>query len=236
MPDGFEGRSVVVTGGTGALGTAVVQNLVDQGARVRVPVLDPGEIDRFALATDDRVQLVVGVDVCDPDAAESFFQGSPDPLWASIHIAGGFAMGPICETGVDVFDQMMTTNARTCFVCCRAAAQIMRSAGAGGRIVNVAARNGIMPELGAGMVAYTASKAAVAAITQSLGAELASDDIWVNAVAPSIIDTRANRAAMPDAAHEDWPTPEALAETICFLASSSNTSTRSAVVPVYGRS
>ena len=87
---------------------------------------------------------------------------------------------------------------------------------------------------GAGMAAYTASKAAVAALTEALGEELVADGILVNAVAPSIIDTPANRAAMPDADNSLWPKPEELAETIVFLASPENTTTRSAVVPVYG--
>lgn len=235
MSPEFNGRLVVVTGGTGALGTAVVSHLIDAGARVRIPVRVEGELGHFPHADSLSVELVLGVDMCDPDAAGSFFAGANDPIWASIHLAGGFAMGPICETGVDVFDDMMTTNARTCFVSCRAAAARMRGQPGGGRIVNVAARNALFPELGADMVAYTASKAAVAAITQSLGAELASEGIWVNAVVPSTIDTRANRLAMPDADHEAWPSCESIAETICFLASPENRATRSALVPVYGR-
>jgi NAD(P)-dependent dehydrogenase (short-subunit alcohol dehydrogenase family) len=144
-------------------------------------------------------------------------------------------MGPICETDVEVFDEMMRKNARTCYVSCRAAARRLRAHEGGGRIVNVAARNALFPELGSNMVAYTASKAAVGAITQALGAELASDRIWVNAVVPSTIDTPANRRDMPDADHDTWPTCAEIAETICFLASPENRATRSALVPVYGR-
>ena len=103
-----------------------------------------------------------------------------------------------------------------------------------GRIVNVAARPALVPT--AEMTAYAASKAAVAALTLSLAEELAPSGIWVNAVVPSIIDTAANRAAMPDANHASWPTPEEIAETIAFLASPQNEATRGALVPVYGRS
>ena len=106
----------------------------------------------------------------------------------------------------------------------------------GGRIVNVAARPALEPRLGAGMVAYTAAKAAVAAITQSLAEELARDGIWVNAVAPSILDTPANRAAMPDSDHAAWPGLDHVAETIAFLASPDNHVARGGVIPVYGRS
>ncbi len=131
----------------------------------------------------------------------------------------------------------------TCFLCCRAAARRIRESLTpdggrpdGGRIVNVAARPALEPRLGAGMVAYTAAKAAVAAITQSLAEELAGEAIWVNAVAPSILDTAGNRAAMPDADHSAWPKLDDVAETIAFLASPDNRTTRGGVIPVYGRS
>ncbi|HXA70907.1 MAG TPA: SDR family NAD(P)-dependent oxidoreductase, partial [Stellaceae bacterium] len=124
----------------------------------------------------------------------------------------------------------------SCYLCCRAAVAGMRKGGGGGRIVNVAARPALEPRQGAGMSAYAASKAAVAALTQALGEELAGDGILVNAVAPSIMDTPANRAAMPKAKHELWPKVEEVAATILFLASTENRVTRSAVAPVYGRS
>ena len=108
--------------------------------------------------------------------------------------------------------------------------------GAGGRIVNVAARPGLEWRTGAGMAAYTASKAAVAALTVALAEEVAKAGILVNAVAPSIMDTAANRQDMPNADHALWPKVEEVAATICFLASPENRVTRGAVVPVYGRS
>jgi NAD(P)-dependent dehydrogenase (short-subunit alcohol dehydrogenase family) len=106
----------------------------------------------------------------------------------------------------------------------------------GGRIVNVAARPALEPRLGAGMVAYTASKSAVAALTQALAQETTDEQIWVNAVAPSVLDTPANRAAMPAADYRRWVSPADLAEMITFLASSANRVTRGAVIPVYGGS
>ena len=110
----------------------------------------------------------------------------------------------------------------------------MRNTGEGGRIVNVAAKPALIPV--GGMVAYSASKAAVASMTQSLGEELASDGIFVNAIVPSVMDTPANRRGMPDADHRQWPSVAAVASTIAFLLSPSNTATRSGLVPVYGRS
>jgi len=125
-------------------------------------------------------------------------------------------------------------NFVTCFLCCRAA--VIAMAKRGGRIVNVAARPALEWRSGAGMAAYTASKAAVAALTVALAEEVAKQDILVNAVAPSIMDTPANRQAMPKADYAAWPKVEEAAATIVFLASPENRVTRGAIVPVYGKS
>lgn len=236
MPLNFGGRNVVVTGGTGALGTAVVDLLVRQGATCHIPSLKPEELDRFELKSHPQVRVRTGVELTDEGAVESFYSAfRPSmPLWASIQIAGGFGMAPAESISKADFVSMMQGNALTCFLCCREAVKKMK--GSGGRIVNVAARPGLMPELGAGMVPYTASKAAVAAITQALGAEVAGEGILVNAVVPSIMDTRANRKAMPSADHSKWPKLEEVAATIAFLASPENAVTRGGLVPVYGRS
>ena len=126
---------------------------------------------------------------------------------------------------------MIAMNARTCFLATREAARALR--GRGGRIVNVAARPALVPT--AGLVAYAASKAAVVAITQGAAAELSAEGIFVNAIVPSIIDTPANRAAMPDADFARWPKPTELAAAIAYLASPANALTSGALVPVYGR-
>jgi NAD(P)-dependent dehydrogenase (short-subunit alcohol dehydrogenase family) len=234
----FSGAHVVVTGGTGALGTAVVAALRQAGAICHVTNLVAGELDHFAHKNDPDVHVTSGVDLADEAAVARFYASLP-PLWASIHIAGGFAMAPIAETTTADFEAQFRMNTLSVFLCSRAAVTAIRARNTsggdnkGGRIVNVAARPGIEPRLGAGMAAYTASKAAVAALTQALGEELAGEEIWVNAVAPSIIDTPANRAAMPDAPHQRWVAPAALAELIAFLASPENRVTRGAVVPVY---
>ncbi|MFM9994517.1 MAG: SDR family NAD(P)-dependent oxidoreductase [Phycisphaerales bacterium] len=240
----FDGLGVVVTGGTGALGSAVVARLLAGGARCVVPVFKADELRRFPFAADPRVRVFEGIDLCDEPAVERFYEQAAAfaPLWASLHVAGGFAIGPAAGVSKAEFMLMMQSNALTCFLCSREAVKRMRlrvgssPAPAGGRIVNVAARPGVIPELGAGMVAYTASKAAVAAITQSLAAEVVADGILVNAVVPSIMDTHANRKAMPDADHAKWPKVEDVAATICFLASPRNSVTRGALVPVYGKS
>jgi NAD(P)-dependent dehydrogenase (short-subunit alcohol dehydrogenase family) len=130
--------------------------------------------------------------------------------------------------------QQIDMNLMSCLLCCRAAVNAM--ADNGGRIVNVAARAALEWRSGAGMTAYTASKAAVAALTSALAEEVAKDGILVNAVAPSIMDTPANRKAMPKADYSLWPKVEEVAATIMFLASPENRVTRGGVVPVYGKS
>jgi NAD(P)-dependent dehydrogenase (short-subunit alcohol dehydrogenase family) len=125
-------------------------------------------------------------------------------------------------------------NLVSCFLCCRAAVNAMT--GKEGRIVNVAARPALEWRSGAGMTAYTASKAAVGALTVALAEEVAKQGILINAVAPSIMDTPANRKAMPKADHAAWPKVEEVTRTILFLASPENKVTRGAIVTVYGRS
>ncbi len=124
-------------------------------------------------------------------------------------------------------------NLVSCFLCCRAAIGAMKG---DGRIVNVASRQALEPRSGAGMTAYTIAKSGVATLTIALAEEAAKDGILVNAVAPSIMDTAANRKAMPKANFDAWPKIEEVATTILFLASPENRVTRGAVVPVYGKS
>ncbi len=232
----FAGSHVVVTGGTGALGSAVVAALRQAGAHCHVTNLVAAELDRFAHKGDPQVTVHSGIDLADEAAVRRFYAALP-PLWASVHLAGGFAMAPVGEMSAADFDGQFRLNALPCFLCSAAAVRAFRArrdGRKGGRIVNVAARPALEPRLGAGMTAYAAAKAAVSAFTQALGEELAGEEIWVNAVAPSILDTPANRAAMPDAPHERWVGLAAIAEVIAFLASPDNKVTRGAVIPVYG--
>jgi NAD(P)-dependent dehydrogenase (short-subunit alcohol dehydrogenase family) len=229
----YSGRSVVVTGGTGALGIAVVRALATAGARCFVPWAIAAEAAAFPLKNQAR--LDGPLDLADEAAVAGYYR-SVGKLWASIHLAGGFAMTPAAETGKAALLAMLETNLVTCQLCSAAALKAMRAGGQGGRIVNVAARAALEPRSGAGMAAYVASKAAVAALTQATAEEVAGDGILVNAVAPSIMDTPANRAAMPKAKHDLWPKVEEVAATILFLASPANRVTRGAVVPVYGKS
>jgi len=209
----MQGKHVVVTGGRGALGKGVVELLTSRGAIVHVA-------DRPEASLDNEAGAI------------AFYAALP-PIWASIHLVGGFAMSKIADTSLADFEAQWRLNAATCFLCCREAVKSIRKTTDGGRIVNVAARPVVSPV--GGMTAYVAAKASVASITQSLAVELLSERILVNAVLPSTIDTPANRASMPDADHAKWPTPLEIAEAIHFLASPQNTLTSGTLVPVYGR-
>jgi len=229
----FRDRHVVVTGGTGALGSALVAMLLDAGAVCHVPWVDAGELQQFPHRSHTHVRLVEA-DLTDETSVAKLYDGAPR-LWASIHVAGGFAMEAVAKTSKTALMQQLDTNVVSCFLCCSAAVRTLAKSEAGGRIVNVAARPGLEWRSGAGMAAYTASKAAVAALTVSLAEEVVKQGILVNAVAPSIIDTQANREAMPKADHAAWPKVDEIACTILFLASPDNRVTRGAVVPVYGK-
>ncbi len=229
----FRDRHVVVTGGAGALGTAVVSALVEAGAVCRVPCFDEAEAQRFHWRGHKQVTVIVSGSLAEEATVDRVYRDVA-PLWASIHIAGGFAFGALRDTSVATIRQQLDMNLVSALLCCRAAIKAM--SGSGGRIVNVAARAGLEWRSGAGMVAYTASKAAVAALTAALAEEVAKEGILVNAVAPSIMDTPANRRDMPKADHALWPKVEEVAATIAFLASPDNHVTRGAVVPVYGKS
>jgi len=212
MDTDFAGRNVFVTGGHGALGEAVVKLLRERGATVNAPAKHE-------------------LDLTDEAAVTRAYAALPS-LWASVHLAGGFAAAPLLDTTLAAFRAQHEINGQTCFLCCREAARAMK--GRGGRIVNVASRPAVVPV--AGIVAYATSKAVVAALTQHLAVELRDEDILVNAVLPSIIDTEANRRAMPKADHSAWPKTGEIARVIAWLASPVQTLTSGALVPVYGRS
>jgi NAD(P)-dependent dehydrogenase (short-subunit alcohol dehydrogenase family) len=226
---------VVVTGGTGALGTAVVGALIAAGAACHVPYRSEEEARHFPHRDSSQVSLTALGDLSD-EAAVNTFYGGLSKLWASIHIAGGFAFAPIEKSDKTLLMGQIESNLVSAYLCSRAAVSAFRRAGGGGRIVNIAARPALEPRSGANMTAYAASKAALAALTQALAEEVVKDGILVNAVAPSTMDTAANRKSMPKADFSLWPKVEEVAATILFLASPENAVTRGAIVPVYGKS
>jgi NAD(P)-dependent dehydrogenase (short-subunit alcohol dehydrogenase family) len=225
MSLGLEGKQVIITGGDGGLGRAVVEAFAAAGAECHLPTLS-------AAGADMRpgVRVTGKVDLTDDGAVTAYFAGLP-PLWASVHLAGGYAAKPIADTTRSDLDRQLQLNLVTAFLCCREAVKAMRRSG-GGRIVNVGAR--VVEAPIAGAVAYSVSKAGVAALTRALAIETRGDGILVNAILPSIIDTPANRAAMPKADTARWPKPDELARAILWLASPDNLLTSGALLPVYG--
>lgn len=235
----LEDKHIVVTGGTGSLGKAVVELLLESGATCTIPLHDPNEVDGFPYSSDDRVQILKGFDLANEEQTEYLYKDAANnfgSVWGSIHTAGGFGMGNIEDTGLDEFMQQFNINTLTCYNCCRSAIRHMRKSGQGGRIVNVASRPALEPRQGKGMSAYATSKAAVAALTQALAEEVVSDNILINAVAPSIIDTKPNREAMSGSDFEKWPKPKQIARQMLYLVSPANEVTRGSIVTVYGKS
>lgn len=228
---GLSGRHVVISGGVGALGRAVVDLFGREGAICHVPVRGPAP----PLARSG-VDFVPGVDLTSESAVTTFYAALPNALWASVHLAGGFAMGGITETSLGDLRSQIDMNVVTTFLCCREAVRRfrIRSGGGGGRIVNVASRAAVQP--GGHMTAYSLAKAAVVSLTATLAEELKTEQILVNAVAPGIIDTPTNRSAMPDLTASHLVTPIEIASVIVWLASPENSVASGAVIPVYGNS
>ncbi len=226
----FKDRHIVVTGGTGSLGQHIVSLLLEQGGTCWIPRFGEQPPD-LPFAGHERVHICADVDLTKPDQVTTFFAEMPS-LWASIHVAGGFAMSSIGDTSLEDFEDMWRMNTVSSFLSCQAAVKRMRESNTGGRIVNVAARPAVEPC--GGMLAYTTSKAGVAALTECLAREVSKDGILVNGILPATIDTPSNRSAMPDADHKSWPKPSEIAEAVRFLVSPNNALTSGALLPVYG--
>src|SRR5579864_2860289 len=236
----LENRVAIISGGTGALGRAVAQYFVESGARVAIPWVVEPEVPMLKKRLGDRFSdanvLLKRADVGDESQIAAFVDevakkfGKLDVL---VNLVGGFWGGKsIAETSMAEWQAMFDLNLKPTFLCCRAAVPAMKKNGYG-RIVSVSSRSGLQ---GAGdFAAYAIAKGAIATFTASLAEEVLPEGILVNAIAPSTIDTEANRAAMPKAKHENWVKPEDIARTIAYLCSDDCRVTSGAVVPVYGR-
>ena len=233
MANRFEGKRALVAGGTGGLGRAVALAFLEEGARVSVTYRAENEMQALQAAAGARASFLAGfrADVTNEKDVDQVVQkiGAPDIL---VNAVGAYAGGtPLWETPSDTFERMMTLNVRSGFVLARAVAPRMVSAGAGS-IVNISSRAAV--DHAAGASAYAASKAAAVAMMDSLAADLLRTGVRVNTVLPSIIDTEANRKAMPGADFAKWPKPEAIARVILFLCSDDAKLIHGASIPVYG--
>jgi NAD(P)-dependent dehydrogenase (short-subunit alcohol dehydrogenase family) len=219
---------VVITGGLGALGRAVGVSLATRGARVLL-------LDRAA-APAGASNVIGGVDLADPAATATAMQQAASQLGGGIdtlvNIAGGFTWEPLDGGALETWDRMYQMNLRTAVVACQQALPLLLASSCGS-IVNVGAL--ASTKAGAGMGAYAASKSGVARLTEALAEECKDRGLRVNAVLPSILDTPANRASMPDADATRWVQPAQLAAVIAFLISEDAAAVTGALLPVAGR-
>jgi NAD(P)-dependent dehydrogenase (short-subunit alcohol dehydrogenase family) len=220
--------TVLVAGGTGALGEAVVRELLDSGWDCAATWVVERERERLALLPVELVEA----DLLDAGAAAAAVAGVED-LEAVVNLVGGFASGPkVHETEPDDFTRLLRLNLMPAFNLARAAMPVLSGRG-GGAFVGVGARAALRPFAGA--AGYITGKAAVLAFVQALDAEYRGEGVRSNAILPSVIDTPANREATPDADWSKWVQPAEIAKVVRFLVSDDSKPTSGALVPVYGR-
>jgi NAD(P)-dependent dehydrogenase (short-subunit alcohol dehydrogenase family) len=235
----FEGKVVLVAGGTGGLGRAVTLAFLEEGAKVVATYRKQEELDALKITAGvNTAQLDgVAVDVTDEAAVRQLIEkivGKCRRLDAMVNTVGGYAGGTkLWELETKVFEQMLALNLRSGYALSRAAVRAMLKEGHGA-IVNVASKAAV--DHAGGTAAYAASKSAAVALLDSLAADLKGSGVRANTVLPSIIDTEANRKAMPKADFAKWPKPEEIARVILFLCSDDARVIHGAAIPVYGDS
>jgi NAD(P)-dependent dehydrogenase (short-subunit alcohol dehydrogenase family) len=230
-------RTFIVTGGTGDLGGAVTREFLEAGARLAVTwrherawrALEP----ELAAYGDDVAGFRMDVtDPSDVSRGVSLIVEQFGAVHGVAHLVGGFDFATVENTSADILDRMLDMNLCSAFHVAKAAAPVIRAAG-GGKLLFVSARAALQGASGLG--AYAASKAGVIALVQTLADEYRDANIQTNCVLPSIIDTPANRTAMPDADFTRWVAPADIARVLRFLASSDAEVISGAAIPVYGR-
>ena len=222
---------VLVAGGTGALGGAVVRELLAGGYAVTATWIVEPEREQVEAELGGELMLV-RADLTDAHEAAAAV-GAVDDLEAVVDLVGGFRSGPkVHESDPGDLDRMLRLNVTPTYLLARAAMPRLVERG-GGAFVAVSARAALRPFAGA--AAYAAAKAAVLALVQALDAEYRGDGVRCNAILPSVIDTPANRAATPGADFSKWVSPEEIAKVVRFLVSDESAPTSGAGIPVYGR-
>jgi NAD(P)-dependent dehydrogenase (short-subunit alcohol dehydrogenase family) len=226
---------VVITGAFGALGAAIARRFARRGG-LRLALLGHKPVPGWATLEFGAPHVLLGgVDLTAQEAANASMQmvaAATGGLEVLVNVAGGFRWETLEQGDVATWELMFATNLKTAVVASKAALPYLVASG-GGRIINIGA--GAAGRAGAGMGAYAASKAGVERLTEALAAELSDRNVTVNAILPGIIDTPANRAAMPDADVRRWVEPEAVADVVMFLASEAARAVNGAAVRVFGR-
>lgn len=225
----MQGKVIVVTGALGALGKVFAETAQSRGARIAGIDHAPSQLS----ATPDRIEIG-GVDLSDAAQAKTAIDAAAKHfgrLDALINIAGGFAFETVGDGDIKTWQRMHALNVLTVLNTSHAALPYL-AASKSGRIVNIGAMGAL--QAGSGMGPYAASKAGVHRLTEALASEW-KGKVTVNAVLPSIIDTKANRTDMPKADFSKWVTPVELAEVILFLASDAASGITGALIPVSGR-
>jgi NAD(P)-dependent dehydrogenase (short-subunit alcohol dehydrogenase family) len=227
------GRAVVISGGTGALGRAVVARFVAAGDRAIVPWIVKRELDALEAEEPDAIRrgriVPVECDVADEAGARRAAEALPN-VDALVNGVGGFAGGQsVHESDLEVWDRMYRMNVRTAVALSRAVLPAML-ARRRGSIVNISSRAAL--DLPAGLGAYASAKRAVLSLAEILQKEVADRGVRVNTIAPNTIDTPANRAAMPNADFSQWTPPARIAEVIYWLSSDASATVKGAIVPV----
>jgi NAD(P)-dependent dehydrogenase (short-subunit alcohol dehydrogenase family) len=233
----FANQVILVAGGTGGLGRAVTLAFLANGAQVAVTWRHENEFADLKSATAGHASRLSGFNVDVTDAAQTAdlvakILARENRLDVMVNTVGGYAGGtPLWELGPAVLEQMLNLNLRATYALAKAAvpAMISRKSGA---IVNIASKAAW--DHAAGAAAYAATKAAAVALIDSLSADLMGTGVRVNSVLPSIIDTEANRRAMPKADFSKWPKPEDIAQVVLFLASDAARVIHGASIPVFG--
>jgi NAD(P)-dependent dehydrogenase (short-subunit alcohol dehydrogenase family) len=232
------GKTIVITGGTGGLGTALVRRLVDKDYRLAVTYLLPNEARQFETEfdVDDERLILTRVDAANPEAVTTLFKDVAEK-WGEIHglcsLVGGWAGGRDVEDTDDVrLERMLDLNLRSAFYAVRAAVPFLKENG-WGRIVLVGSR--AVLDSPASQAAFNIAKAGVVALGQTLAQELDGTGVTANVLMPSVIDTPATRESLPYADYVNWPTPEEIAAVAEFLLGEDSSVMNGALVPVYGR-
>jgi NAD(P)-dependent dehydrogenase (short-subunit alcohol dehydrogenase family) len=235
----LEGKVAVVTGGTGGLGRAVSMALAREGIACHVTYITDAE--RSSLEQDAAAHSYPHpiefhrVDVTNAGAVARLYEDldqSGRAIDFLVNLAGGFEMSPVEQTSVQAWERMLGLNATSVFLNCREAVARMKPRQAG-RIITVSAKAAL--DTPGKMSVYVAAKAAVLAFTQSLARELKDEGITANCILPSVIDTPANRQAMPTSDFNRWVKPQQIAEAILFLLSDEAAAVTGAALPLYGR-